>query len=99
MSLQYTRLKMKTVDEIMELADSWMVARLQPDKTRSDIDIARNRFRAAIEELHTSATVASKLVKCLEMISEVEMPSTNDGEHDTLCDVIYAASSALEELK
>lgn len=40
-----------------------------------------------------------RLVRCLEMISEVDVPFNNDGEHDTLNDVIYAASNALRELR
>ena len=43
---------MKTT-EIMELADQWMFMRLHPSQTWSDVEIARNRLKAAIEELAT----------------------------------------------
>jgi len=42
---------MKTTDEIMALADQWMFMRLHPSQTWSDVEIARNRLKAAIEEL------------------------------------------------
>jgi len=46
---------MTTTDEIMELADVWMVARLQTNQTWSDVDIARNRLKTAIEALAADA--------------------------------------------
>ena len=46
---------MTTTDEIMELADVWMVARLQTNQTWSDVDIARNRVKTAIEALVADA--------------------------------------------
>ena len=42
---------MKPTDKIMELADQWMFMRLHPSQTWSDVEIARNRLKAAIEEL------------------------------------------------
>jgi len=47
---------MTTTDEIMELADVWMVARLQTNQTWSDVDIARNRLKTAIEALVADAS-------------------------------------------
>jgi len=48
--------RMKTTDEIMELADQWMFMRLHPSQTWSDVEIARNRLKAAIEELAKDAS-------------------------------------------
>jgi len=47
---------MKTTDEIMALADQWMFMRLHPSQTWSDVEIARNRLKAAIEELAKDAS-------------------------------------------
>jgi len=48
--------RMKTTDEIMALADQWMFMRLHPSQTWSDVEIARNRLKAAIEELAKDAS-------------------------------------------
>lgn len=46
---------MKTVEQIMGLADSWMYARLNDVHTWSGVEIARDTLRTAIAELAADA--------------------------------------------
>jgi len=73
---------MKTTDEIMALADQWMFMRLHPSQTWSDVEIARNRLKAAIEEL--AKPVQTSLTVSIQAAHEMGVKGANPTDRERL---------------